>query len=157
MNLVNLVFRSLFLPVVLGRPGSGCSTLLKTIANHRDEFHSVEGDVHYDSLTPADIARHYRGDVQYCPEDDVHFPTLTVKQTLDFAAKTRAPQARIEASRSRYVNQFTEILTTIFGLKHATNTPVGDAAIRGVSGGEKKRVSISEALATRSRVTSWDK
>ncbi|KAF9461727.1 pleiotropic drug resistance ABC transporter [Collybia nuda] len=142
--------------LVLGRPGSGCSTLLKTLANHRDEFHSVEGNFHYDSLTSAEIARHYRGDVQYCPEDDVHFPTLTVKQTLDFAAKTRVPQARINPSRSEFVNKFTEILTTIFGLKHAKNTPVGDAAIRGVSGGEKKRVSISEALATRSRVTSWD-
>ncbi|KAG6822645.1 hypothetical protein H0H93_005146, partial [Arthromyces matolae] len=36
------------------------------------------------------------------------------------------------------------------------DTPVGDAAIRGVLGGEKKRVSIAEALATRSRIQSWD-
>lgn len=50
-----------------------------------------------------------------------------------------------------------EILTTIFGLRHVRQTPVGDASIRGVSGGEKKRVSISEALATRSLITSWDK
>ncbi|KAF9461129.1 hypothetical protein BDZ94DRAFT_1373768 [Collybia nuda] len=56
--------------LVLGRPGSGCSTLLKTLANHRDEFHAVEGNIHYDSLTPAEIARHYQGDVQYCPEDE---------------------------------------------------------------------------------------
>jgi ATP-binding cassette, subfamily G (WHITE), member 2, SNQ2 len=51
----------------------------------------------------------------------------------------------------------TDVLTTIFGLRHVKNTPVGDASIRGVSGGEKKRVSISEALATRSLITSWDK
>lgn len=117
----------------------------------------MEGDVYYDSLTPKEIAKYYRGDVQYCPEDDVHFPTLTVEQTLDFAAKTRAPEARIFETRSEYVNMVTEILTTIFGLKHVRKTPVGDAAIRGVSGGEKKRVSIAEALATRSRVNSWDK
>ncbi|KAG6811150.1 hypothetical protein H0H92_008768 [Tricholoma furcatifolium] len=143
--------------LVLGRPGSGCTTLLKVLANHRGEYHSVEGDVYYDSFTPAQIYKHYRGDVQYCPEDDYHFPTVTVKQTLDFAAKTRVPHARIEESKGTYVNKMTEILSTIFGLSHVQNTPVGDASIRGVSGGEKKRVSIAEALATRSRLQSWDK
>ena len=66
----------MFLSVVLGRPGSGCSTFLKTLANQRGEYHSVEGEVHYDSLSPEDIAKHYRGDVTYCPEDDsqlLHF------------------------------------------------------------------------------------
>lgn len=58
------------LVVVLGSPGSGCSTFLKTLANQRGEYHSVEGEVHYDSLSPQDIAKHYRGDVTYCPEDD---------------------------------------------------------------------------------------
>jgi ABC-type multidrug transport system ATPase subunit len=56
--------------VVLGRPGSGCSTFLKTLANQRGEYHAVAGEVHYDSLSPDDIAKHYRGDVTYCPEDD---------------------------------------------------------------------------------------
>ncbi|KAF4598086.1 hypothetical protein EYR38_006480 [Pleurotus pulmonarius] len=83
--------------LVLGRPGSGCSTLLKSLANQRGEFHHVYGDVHYDSLSPAQLAKHYRGDVQYCPEDDVHFPTLTVEQTLHFAATTRTPQTRTAA------------------------------------------------------------
>ena len=144
--------------MVLGRPGSGCSTLLKTLANQTDEFHSVTGEIHYDSLTPNDIATRFRGDVQYSPEDDVHFPTMTVDQTLRFAAKTRAPQekSRLGESRSKYVDFLSETLETIFGLSHVKDTPVGDAAIRGVSGGEKKRVSISEALATRSRINSWD-
>ncbi|KAF8069197.1 pleiotropic drug resistance ABC transporter [Lyophyllum atratum] len=142
--------------LVLGRPGSGCTTFLKTVANQREEYHAIEGEVHYDSFTPEDIAKYYRGDVQYCPEDDVHFPTLTVKQTLEFAAKTRLPHERVIPSKSAYVHMITEILLTIFGLKHVQDTPVGDAAIRGVSGGEKKRVSIAEALATRSRVHCWD-
>lgn len=123
----------------------------------RDEFYAVEGDVHYDSLSPADLKNHFRGDVQYCPEDDVHFATLTVEQTLGFAAKTRAPQVRAEQTRKEYSNLVTEILTTIFGLKHAKKTPVGDALIRGISGGEKKRVSIAEALATRGCIGAWDK
>ena len=146
------------LPVVLGQPGSGCSTFLKILANQRGEYHDVQGSVHYDALSPQDIAKHYRGDVQYCPEDDVHFPTLSVNQTIRFAAKTRAPKSRMEGqTRSGYIEFMTDIYTTVFGLTQVKNTPIGDAAIRGVSGGEKKRVSISEALATRSLINSWDK
>jgi ATP-binding cassette subfamily G (WHITE) protein 2 (SNQ2) len=128
--------------VVLGRPGSGCSTFLKVLANQREEFHAVNGEVHYDSLTPEQVHKHYRGDVQYCPEDDILFPTLTVDQTIHFAAKTRAPHSRIHGmSKDEYTRRVTDIYLTIFGLNHVRNTPVGDASIRGVSGGEKKRVS----------------
>ncbi|KAJ2929810.1 hypothetical protein H1R20_g7294, partial [Candolleomyces eurysporus] len=142
--------------LVLGSPGAGCSTLLKTMANHTSEYHSVTGSRHYDSITPADLAKHFRGDVQYCPEDDVHFPTLTVEQTIQFAARTRTPRTRAEYSREQFQETLTTILTTVFGLRHAKKTPVGDAAVRGVSGGEKKRVSIAEALATRACIGCWD-
>jgi ATP-binding cassette subfamily G (WHITE) protein 2 (SNQ2) len=138
-------------------PGSGCSTLLKTIANLREDYHAVEGNVYYDSISPEDLKHYFRGDVQYCPEDDVHFPTLTVDQTLKFAAKTRTPHIRLDHTREEYTKLITDILITIFGLNHARKTAVGDATIRGVSGGERKRVSIAEALATRSCVTAWDK
>ncbi|KAJ7170941.1 pleiotropic drug resistance ABC transporter [Mycena crocata] len=143
--------------LVLGRPGSGCSTLLKTLANQTDEYYSVSGSVHYDSLSPEEISAHYRGDVQYCPEDDVHFPSLTVEQTLRFAARLRAPQARARLEgRDEYVESMVEILCTIFGLRHVRGTQVGNNAIRGVSGGEKKRVSIAESLAMRARLSAWD-
>ncbi|KAJ3501614.1 hypothetical protein NLJ89_g9259 [Agrocybe chaxingu] len=142
--------------LVLGSPGSGCSTLLKTLANHRKEYYSVQGDVHYDSLSHEDLDKHFRGDVQYCPEDDVHFPTLTVEQTLKFAATARTPRVRVDTSREEFADWTTNLLATIFGLKHVLNTPVGDASIRGVSGGQKKRVSIAEALAARSCIGAWD-
>ena len=143
--------------MVLGRPGSGCSTLLKVLANERHEFHKVEGEVWYDSLSPEQVEAHYRGDVQYCPEDDVHFPTLTVDQTIRFAAETRTPRHRLDGvSREEHVSRLSEVLETLFGLRHVKNTLVGDASIRGVSGGEKKRVSISEALASRGLLISWD-
>lgn len=119
--------------MVLGRPGAGCSTLLKTLANHRADYHAVHGDVFYDTFTPAEISKQ-------------------VKETLDFAAKTRTPQTRIAETRREHRETITDILATIFGLRHVKDTLVGDARIRGVSGGEKKRVSISEVLATRSRI-----
>ena len=143
--------------MVLGNPGSGCSTFLKTIANHRHDYHATNGTVSYDALTPAEIAKHYRGDVQFCPEDDIHFPSLTVEQTLDFAATVRTPHSRLQYSRAQIRDTLTNILTTIFGLREARKTPVGDAFIRGISGGQKKRVSLAETLAARGCLTAWDK
>ena len=44
----------------------------------------------------------------------------------------------------------------MFGITHTSGTLVGDAFVRGVSGGERKRVSIAETLATKSTVVAWD-
>lgn len=60
-------------------------------------------------------------------------------------------------TRPGFVAIMSEKLSTVFGLKHVRNTVVGDAAIRGVSGGEKKRVSIAEAFAIRPKIGAWDK
>ena len=59
-----------------------------------DAMNSMPSKGKFDSFAPDDISLHYRGsDVQYCPEGDVHFLTLTVEQIIAFAAKTRVPQA----------------------------------------------------------------
>jgi ATP-binding cassette subfamily G (WHITE) protein 2 (SNQ2) len=71
--------------LVLGRPGSGCSTFLKAIANDRSSFAAVEGEVTYGGISAEEQRKHYQGEVNYNPEDDQHFPTLTVWQTLRFA------------------------------------------------------------------------
>ena len=146
--------------VVLGRHGAGCSTLLKTLSNQHEEYHSVSGLLHYSSFTPKQIHKHFRGDVIYCPEDDIHFPTLTVQETLSFASRTRIPNKNVRPdglTKSDYVDTMTSVLGTVFGLRHVKDTKVGNAAIRGVSGGERKRVSIAEALATRAKLGAWDK
>lgn len=131
--------------------------MLKALANQRADYHAVLGDVHYDSISPGDIQRYFRGDVQFCSEDDIHFPTLTVEQTIKFAAKTRTPRTRITESREENIQTETDLLMKTFGLQHVKDTVVGDAHIRGVSGGQKKRVSIAEALAMRSCIHAWDK
>lgn len=65
----------------------------------------------------------YRGDVVYCPEDDVHFPSLTVQETLSFASKMRAPHNRIDQStRAQYMDVQTDVLMTVFGLTHARHS-----------------------------------
>lgn len=64
--------------LVLGRPGSGCSTFLKVIANKRAGYAGVEGDVSYGGIPAEEQIKKYRGEVNYNEEDDQHFPTLTV-------------------------------------------------------------------------------
>ncbi|CAD6890415.1 unnamed protein product, partial [Tilletia caries] len=100
----------------------------------------------------------------YIPEDDSHFATLTVAQTLEFAAATRAPQAKRRVAiggsgkdtRKDYVNMVREVLGTILGLRQTYQTVVGNDLIRGVSGGQRKRVSIAEVLASRAKVFLFD-
>mmetsp|Transcript_6476 Transcript_6476/g.6365 ORF Transcript_6476/g.6365 Transcript_6476/m.6365 type:complete len:312 (-) Transcript_6476:479-1414(-) len=129
--------------VVLGRPGAGCSTFLKTISSHTYGFNVDQNStISYDGLTPHDIINHFRGDVVYCAETESHFPQLTVGQTLEFAAKLRTPQNRPEGvSREEYAAHMTKVIMATYGLSHTKNTKVGNDFIRGVSGGERKRVS----------------
>lgn len=161
---------------------------MRTIASHPSlEDLKVQGTLVYDSLTvpstnpedtPTPIPKSYRADLHYSPEADEHLPTLTVAQTLQFAAwcRTRAALARppasngdhdapsgtelrprSPASRELCVDLMVEVLLTIFGLRHVKDTIVGNEWIRGISGGQRKRVSIAEAMAGRARVCCWDK
>jgi ATP-binding cassette subfamily G (WHITE) protein 2 (SNQ2) len=98
------------------------------------------GDVFYDSFVSEEIDKRYRGDAIYCPEDDVHFPTLKVGERLEFASTMRTPSGQAEnQSRSAHATLIAEELVGIFGLEHARDIVVGDASLRGISGGEKKR------------------
>ncbi|TFA98420.1 Brefeldin A resistance protein [Trichoderma ghanense] len=145
--------------LVLGRPGAGCSTFLKAFCNQRYGFEAVEGDVTYGGADAKQIAKHFRGEVIYNPEDDLHYATLTVKRTLTFALRTRTPgkEGRLEGeSRSGYIKEFLRVVTKLFWIEHTLGTKVGNEFVRGVSGGERKRVSIAEAMITRASVQGWD-
>ncbi|KAL6452790.1 CDR1 Pleiotropic ABC efflux transporter of multiple drugs CDR1 [Candida maltosa Xu316] len=144
--------------VVLGRPGAGCSTLLKTIAAQTYGFHvGKESKISYDGLTPEEIKKHYHGDVIYSAETEVHFPHLTVGDTLDFAARLRTPQNRGEGiDRETYAKHMASVYMATYGLSHTRNTNVGNDFVRGVSGGERKRVSIAEASLCGANIQCWD-
>ena len=137
--------------LVLGRPGSGCSTFLKTIANNRGSYAGVTGDVSYGGISAADQDKHYRGEVVYNPEEDLHLPSLTVWQTLKFSLLNKTKKR--EKSE---INIILEALLKMFAISHTKQTLVGNEFVRGVSGGERKRVSIAETLATKNSVTCWD-
>ncbi|GAA5871103.1 hypothetical protein JCM8547_005358, partial [Rhodosporidiobolus lusitaniae] len=143
--------------LVLGRPGSGCTTFLKTITNSRHGFLAVNGDVEYGGIPAAEMAKRYRGEVVYNQEDDVHAATLTVAQTLMFALSLKTPGKLLPGkSKKQFNSEVMELLLRMLGIPHTRNTKVGSPFVRGVSGGERKRVSIAEMMATRGAVCSWD-
>ncbi|ODQ78977.1 hypothetical protein BABINDRAFT_38339 [Babjeviella inositovora NRRL Y-12698] len=143
--------------LVLGRPGAGCSTLLKTIAGETDNYQGTSGDISYNGLPQSEMMKYFRSDVLYNPEYDVHFPHLNVDQTLRFAIGCKTPNLRVNnVSREEYITAMRDILATVFGLRHTFHTKVGNDMVRGVSGGERKRVSIAEALAARASIYCWD-
>lgn len=137
--------------LVLGRPGSGCSTFLKAVANNRESYASVKGEVSYGGIPAEKQRKMYRGEVTYNPEDDVHFASLNVWQTLIFALATKTKKRA-----TRDIPVIAEALMKMFGITHTKYTLVGDEYTRGVSGGERKRVSIAETLASKSTVVCWD-
>lgn len=143
--------------LVLGRPGSGCTSFLKVIANQRYGYTAIDGDVSYGPFSAKEFEQRYRGEAVYCQEDDVHHPTLTVAQTLGFALETKVPGKRPGGiTAKQFKEKVVDMLLRMFNIEHTKNTIVGDPFVRGISGGERKRVSIAEMMITGGSVCSHD-
>ncbi|CAG9988090.1 unnamed protein product, partial [Clonostachys byssicola] len=108
-------------------------------------------------IDPAHIKKSLRADVLYNAEVDAHLAHLTVGETLTFAARCRSarhvPQG---VTREQVDNTLRDVMMATFGIGHTFNTRVGDEFVRGVSGGERKRVSIAEAALTGAKFQCWD-
>ncbi|KAL2786566.1 ABC-2 type transporter-domain-containing protein [Aspergillus keveii] len=152
------VVRSGEMLVVLGRPGSGCSTFLKTIAGEMNGISVSEDTVmNYQGISAKQMHNAFRGEAIYTAETDVHFPQLSVGDTLAFAAAARAPRNRLEGvTQKQYAKHMRDVVMAMLGLPHTINTRVGNDFIRGVSGGERKRVSIAEATLSQAPLQCWD-
>lgn len=144
--------------MVLGRPGAGCSTFLRTMASQTHGFKvSKDSVINYQGITPKEVGNEFRSTVTYCAETELHFPKLTVGQTLMFASRLKVPENRIPGlSKLEYAKYMRDIVMAQFGLSHTVNTPVGNDMIRGVSGGERKRVSIAELSLAGASIQCWD-
>ncbi|KAI8095109.1 ABC-2 type transporter-domain-containing protein [Gilbertella persicaria] len=143
--------------LVLGRPGAGCTTLLRVLSNMRASYTKIEGDVHYGGIEAREFAKYFRGEVCYNEEEDLHYPTLTTKQTLSFALKNKTPGKRLpDETKKEFINKILYMLGNMLGLTKQMDTMVGNAFVRGLSGGERKRLSIAEQMTTRSSINCWD-
>ncbi|KAL7948144.1 ABC-2 type transporter domain-containing protein [Trichoderma barbatum] len=144
--------------VVLGPPGSGCSTFLKSIAGETSGIYiDSETDFNYQGISAKEMHSHHRGEAIYTAEVDVHFPMLTVGDTLSFAAMARSPRTLPPGvSHDEFSTHYRDVVMAMYGINHTINTRVGNEYVRGVSGGERKRVTIAEATLSNAPLQCWD-
>ncbi|KAL5556682.1 hypothetical protein UlMin_038918 [Ulmus minor] len=123
-----------FITAVMGPSGAGKSTFLDALAG-RIASGSLQGRVSLDGVevSPSLIKR----TSAYIMQEDRLFPMLTVYETLMFAADFRLGSISLDDKKQRV-----EKLIEQLGLSSARNTYIGDEGTRGVSGGERRRVSI---------------
>lgn len=144
--------------VVLGPPGSGCSTMLKTLSGETNGLYIDDGSYfNYQGMTAKEMHTHHRGEAIYTAEIDAHFPQLSVGDTLTFAAHARQPRKLPSGvTKTAFANHLRDVVMAMFGISHTINTRVGNEYIRGVSGGERKRVTIAEAALSGAPLQCWD-
>ncbi|KAL5986082.1 ABC transporter G member 6 [Asimina triloba] len=120
---------------ILGASGSGKSTLIDALAG-RIVRGSLKGSI---TLNGEQLeSRLLQVISAYVMQDDLLYPMLTVEETLMFAAEFRLPRALSKAKKRGRVQALIDQL----GLRSAAKTIIGDEGHRGVSGGERRRVSI---------------
>ncbi|OQR85309.1 ATP-binding Cassette (ABC) Superfamily, partial [Thraustotheca clavata] len=158
------VFKPCTTTLVLGQPSSGKSSLMKMLTG-RFPVHknvTIEGSVSYNGALSQDIKQQIPQFTSYIDQRDFHYPSLTVKETLEFAhacaggaaipqrvldsLQYGSPEENAQAKsliQSLY-QVYPDIITHQMGIKICEDTIVGNAMLRGVSGGERKRVTIGE-------------
>ncbi|KAK6290365.1 hypothetical protein POUND7_001906 [Theobroma cacao] len=120
---------------ILGASGSGKSTLIDALAN-RIAKHSLKGSVTLNGeVFESGLLKVISA---YVMQDDLLFPMLTVEETLMFSAEFRLPRSLSTSKKKARVQALIDQL----GLRSAAKTVIGDEGHRGVSGGERRRVSI---------------
>lgn len=147
--------------LVIGPTGAGCSTLMKVLGG-RYSPHDVKvtGDLSYGARNCSQDGRVWKpppatdAHIGFCYEEDEHIPELTVRESLQFVAehswpKAVGPKGSAEQALYREAREvMSEVMVTQtmrnLGIAHVGDTQVGDDLIRGVSGGQKKRVTIGE-------------
>ncbi|CAN8265819.1 unnamed protein product [Cochlearia groenlandica] len=159
------------LTLLLGPPGSGKSTLLKALSGKIESGLKCTGKVTYNGHEVHEFVPERTA--AYIGQYDVHLPKLTVRETLKFSAKCQGvgtrydmlaellrrekdlkikPDPYLDALMKASVmkghkeNVVTDYVLKVLGLEICADTIVGDNMERGISGGQKKRVTTGEML-----------
>ena len=132
---VNARMPSGSLTAIIGASGSGKTSILNTlshrIAKSRQE---VSGSITYNESSRLSSIRS-----AYVMQQDVLLPTLTVRETLRYAAELRLPPLTTPEERRQVV----EDVILELGLKECASTRIGNNVHKGCSGGEKRRTSLA--------------
>eukprot|EP00198_Chlamydomonas_reinhardtii_P008553 XP_001697890.1 ABC transporter [Chlamydomonas reinhardtii] len=172
LNNVDGVLRPGRMCLMLGPPGSGKTTLMKTLAAQLHKTYSslrFTGSVTYNGKTPGTDFVAERA-ATYVSQQDTHIAEMTVAETLSFASESLGPglsKQLYDVMRAReleagvepdpdlerlWVATFTqsrknvlvEMFAKLLGLDHVMDTVVGDELLKGISGGQKRRVTAGE-------------
>ncbi|KAI0185257.1 ABC transporter [Xylaria flabelliformis] len=152
---ITAAFEAGMLNVIMGPSGSGKTSLLNAMAQRLSNTIRVKyrqtGRLLFNGASPSSTV--IRSVVSYvCQDDDALLPSLTVRETLHFAAGLRLPPWM--SKREKY--QRAEEVLLKMGLKDCADNLVGSDLVKGISGGEKRRVSIAVQILTDPRVLLLD-
>ncbi|KYQ91788.1 ABC transporter G family protein [Tieghemostelium lacteum] len=124
--------------LLLSGPGCGKTSLFKCLSNRQPSRGIVEGTILFNGK-PIQPDTHYQETV-YVSQSDNHIPTLTVKETLDFSIQC---QSQLDLHQRE---KLSATILEILGLTHCKDTFIGNHSIRGISGGQKKRMTVAVEL-----------
>ncbi|KAL6205073.1 PREDICTED: ABC transporter G family member 12-like [Fragaria vesca subsp. vesca] len=133
---------------IMGPSGSGKSTLLDTLAGRLSRNVVMTGSI----LFNGKKKRLAYGAVAYVTQEDVLLGTLTVRETITYSAYLRLPSSYTREE----VRSIVEGTINEMGLLDCADRSIGNWHLRGISGGEKKRVSIALEILTRPRILFLD-
>lgn len=124
---------------MLGPSGSGKTTLLSALGGRLEG--KVSGSILFNGHSFGKSMKRKTG---FVTQDDVLYPHLTVKETLLYAALLKLPRGMTKQHKKEHV----DAIIAELGLSRCKNTIIGGPLLRGVSGGERKRVSIGHEMLT---------
>ena len=135
---------------IMGSSGAGKTTLLNVLSDkvQKSKFVKCSGDVLANNQNINNFGFHnYIG---YVTQDDILIDTLTVKECLMFSARLKLN------GTYQLINDKVESLLESLKLEGCKNTYIGSRALKGISGGEKKRTNIGIELITEPSVLFLD-
>jgi len=134
---------------IMGPSGSGKSSLLLALAGQvadgRKGSVKLSGELVVNGSPISEGRLADFCDVAFVKQDDLFYSQMTVRETLMFAARLRLPRTTSLAQKTTFV----ETLMNKLNLLKSADTIVGNAKVRGISGGERKRLSIACELISR--------
>ncbi|KAI5669436.1 hypothetical protein M9H77_19289 [Catharanthus roseus] len=177
---INGILRPSRLTLLLGPPSSGKTTLLLALAGRLDHGLKMSGRVTYNGHEMNEFVPQRTS--AYVSQQDWHMAEMTVRETLEFSGRCQGPGykhdmlmelLRKEKDAGIYPDEeldlfikavalgeqtsiISEYLMKILGLDICSDTLVGDEMLKGISGGQKKRLTTGEFLMGPSRVLLMD-